>query len=109
MTEGNGQIVDIGLKAINESFEDAKYLEPAAKECAELMMMGAHRKLEINDAAAMQLYAMVTENHKVKVERTFDSGGGYVVRIETYEQLRDFFNGELGATTSESLEASNDS
>lgn len=108
MTEGDGQVVDIGLKAINESFHDAKYLEPAAKECAELMMLGEHRKLEINDAAAMQLYSMVTQNHMVKLERSFDSGGGYVVRITCYEELKQFFMGELPAQSTEDLGASND-
>lgn len=106
---GNGKdTLDEGLIAIHMAFKDAKYLEVAAKECAELMKLGCHRQLELSDAAAMQLYAVVTEGKKVQVERRNTKGEGYLANIESYENLRDFFNGTLEAQTILSPEAAND-
>lgn len=95
MTEGNGQ--DLGLQAINEAFEGAKYLDPLAKECAELMKLGAHRDLEISDAVAMQIFGMVTEGKNVALRRQGSKGQGYLVTIETYRHLRDFLRGTRNA------------
>ena len=97
MTKGNGQIVDEGLTALKQCFEGAKYLEADAKRAAELMLIGKHRELEISDATAMQMYAMVTEGKCFDMTRTNSEGIGYQVQIESYTNLADLFAGELEA------------
>ena len=98
MSEGNGKIVDEGLTVINWAFEGAKYLSAEAKECAELMKLGKHREQEVNDATAIEMFAMVTEGKKFQLTRQGNSGKGYSVCIESYADLRDFLNGTIEAT-----------
>ena len=95
VTKVNGNDVDQGLMAINMAFKDAKYLCAEAKECAELMMIGKHRELELSDSNAMMMYGSVTEGKKFILERIGKSGRGYRVQIESYADLRDFFNGTI--------------
>jgi len=108
MTGSNGKITDEGLTALNAAFKGAKYLEDDAKRCAELMCVGKHRELELSDAAAMQLYALVTEGKKAQVSRRGSTGAGYSVNIESYADLLAFFDGSLDAIQLDSQEAAND-
>ncbi len=108
MSEKDGQEKDVGLIAMKVAFDDAKYLCPEAKQCAELMMIGAHRKLEIPDNIAMEMYSMVTEDHNFTLDRRNDEGDGYVVNIESYANLRDFFAGNLDAAQVSAEVAAND-
>ncbi len=97
MSEGNGRVVDEGLIAINEAFRGAKYLEEDAKVSAELMKVGKHRELEISDAVAMEMYAMITEGKKFNITRRNSKGEGYRANVENYTDLAAFFAGELEA------------
>jgi len=98
MSKGNGAVLDEGLLAINEAFKGAKYLEEDAKLCAELMMLGSHRKLEISDAQAMELYAIVTEGKKFEITRRNSKGEGYQANVENYADLLQLFEGSLPST-----------
>ena len=106
---GNGKILDEGLIAINEAFRGAKYLEEDAKVAAEMMKVGKHRELEISDAQAMEMYAMITEGKKFQVNRLNSKGEGYRANVESYLDLADFFTGDLEAEIVESTpDAAND-
>ncbi len=93
--KGNGKMLDEGLIAINEAFRGAKYLEEAAKECAELMKIGKHRDLEISDGVAMNMYAMITEGKKFEMTRRGSTGAGYQLNVENYTDLAELFRGDL--------------
>ena len=105
MTEGNGKILDEGLIAINEAFDGAKFLEEDAKIAAEYMKIGKHRDLEISDAQAMEMYAIVTEGKMFEVTRRNSKGEGYKANVENYSDLADYFAGELEAQTVGTAEA----
>lgn len=92
---GNGGVFDEGLAAIREAFMGATYLEPAAEECAELLMAGKHRELELPDAAAMEMYGTVTEGKNFEVQRLNKDGAGYMAHIESYTDLAAFFRGDI--------------
>jgi len=109
MTGGNGKVRDEGLLAINAAFEGAKYLEEDAKRAADLMKIGRHRNLEISDAQAMELYAIITEGKKFQIERTNSNGEGYLARVESYADLADLFDGTLPSNVVREPEAANDS
>lgn len=97
MTKGNGHATDEGLQAIKEAFTDAQYLDPNGKECANLMMIGAHREQEIPDNLIMEVYATITSGRNVRLEFTSDEGNGYVACIEGYEDLINLMQGTLEA------------
>jgi len=109
MTGGNGKVRDEGLLAINAAFEGAKYLEEDAKRAAELMKIGRHRNLEISDAQAMELYAIITEGKKFQIERTNSNGEGYRANVENYTDLAALFDGSLSSDVVRELEVANDS
>lgn len=95
MSEGNGKVEDRGLLAINAAFEGAKYLEADAKKAAELMKIGKHRELEISDATAMELYAIVTEGKSFEIVRRNSKGEGFKCNVESYSDLLMLFEGTL--------------
>ena len=99
MSKGNGRVVDEGLIAINKAFEGAKYLDADAKAAAELMKVGKHRELEISDAQAMELYALVTEGKKFQIDRRNSKGDGYRCNVESYADLHLLCAGELEGET----------
>ena len=109
MSDGNGKILDEGLIAINEAFRGAKFLEEDGKVAAEMMKVGKHRELEISDAQAMEMYAMITEGKKFQVTRRNSKGEGYRANVENYADLADYFAGDLEADIVElKPEAAND-
>lgn len=105
---GSPPRVDEGLRALRVAFQDAVYINDDARECAELMMRGTHRQLEIPDAAAMQLYEQVTMGQPVGLTRTNARGEGYRVLVRDYAQLAALFRGELLAEKVEAPPAAND-
>ena len=93
----NGQAHDEGLKAIELAFEDAKYLDADGKECANLMILGAHREIEIADNVIMEIFGSITEGKNVKMTFATDSGNGYEVHIENYGDMVKLMQGTLDA------------
>lgn len=98
MNAGNGQTHDEGLKAIRLAFKDAQYTDADGKECANLMMLGAHRSLEVPDNVIVEVYASITAGKNVKLGLKTDSGSGYTVFIESYGDMIKFLQGTLEAT-----------
>lgn len=97
MGSGNGQLVDEGLTAIRMAFDGHQFVNDAAKQCAELMMAGAHRHLEIPDSAAMEMYGIVTQGSGGAITRTNSEGKGFRAVISSYEDLAELFAGKLEA------------
>lgn len=86
---------DAGLTAVKASFADAQYQSIDARDCALLMMRGAHRKLEIPDAVIMEAYGMICCGNKVQLKFKTKAGKGYLAQIESYADLIKFMQGEL--------------
>ena len=95
---GNGQSHDEGLKAIELAFKDAKYTDADGKECANLMILGAHRNVEIPDNLIMEIYGSLTDGKNVKLGFKAASGQGYDVCIENYGDMIKFMQGTLEAS-----------
>lgn len=97
MEKENSLLVDEGLAAIRHSFDGAQYINDTARECAERMMLGEHRDLELPDSAIMEIYGIITSGEKVRLKRTNDNGDGFLVHIESYEDLLSLIKQEADA------------
>jgi hypothetical protein len=99
---GNGHDKDEGLMAIRAAFEGAQYLDADGKECANLMMLGAHREQQIPDNLIVEVYASLTEGRNVQLKFVSDeTQKGYVACIESYSDMLKLMQGELDATVLE--------
>lgn len=100
MSKSNGHDVDEGLVALREAFKDAQYISVEAKDCADQIMLGAHRVQEIPDAVIMEVYGSITEGKNIQLTFAADSGG-YVANIESYTDLIAMMAGTLEAIPTE--------
>lgn len=100
MSEGNGgTVIDEGLAALKMAFDDSKFYNNYAKQCAELIIMGAHREMNIPDAVIMEVYGSITEGKKMSLKFETNAGKGFIANIESYGDLISFMKGKLQCNT----------
>jgi len=101
MSKGNGKMIDEGLAAIKLAFKDAKFLDADGKECANLMMLGAHRTVEIPDNLIMDMYGSITSGRNVELSFESNEGNGYTAQLTSYGDLIKLMQGTLEAAVVE--------
>ena len=95
---GHDKYADERLMGLRHAFKDARFLNNLGRKCAEMIVLGMHRKQHIPDAIIMEIYGSITEGQRVELAFTSDEGNGCLTNIESYADLIKLMRGELAAT-----------
>ncbi len=95
---GHDKYADERLMGLRHAFKEAWFLNNLGRKCAEMIVLGMHRKQHIPDAIIMEIYGSITEGKDIELIFTSDEGNGYRTNIESYADLIKLMRGDLAAT-----------
>ena len=95
---GHDKYADERLMGLRHAFKDARFLNNLGRKCAEMIVLGMHRKQHIPDAIIMEIYGSITEGQRVELAFTSDEGNGCLTNIASYADLIKLMQCELAAT-----------